>query len=159
MDLNKQIVGEILLEFAMIDSCLRSVYLMKTGDAPAERIAEKDLDQTFFEYIDNRTNAILNSKSKIYHDEEDKPIHLITILGEIRQTRNIAAHQTYELVTGLSAVPESARGKLVGSYIGTIDQLRDRWRLYSDQFLPIFELWNAGVLGIFDLDGTQIAEA
>lgn len=159
MDLNKQIVGEILLEFAMIDSCLRSIYLMKTGGAPAERIAEEDLDKTFFEYINNRTNATLNSKSKIYHDEKDKPIHLKTLLGKIRQTRNIAAHQTYELVTGLSAVPESARDELVGSYIGTIDQLRDCWRLYSDQFLPIFELWNADVLGVFDLDGTQITEA
>lgn len=155
MEKNKALVGDILVEFCMIESCIGSIFYDNIGKAPAwnDKIYKK-----FYEYLDSRVNAVRKSTDKIYESKDGKKISLIELLGEIKRIRDIAAHQTWELIGELSIVPEEARGRLLGSYRGGTEDLHNEWTFYSRQFEQIFRVWNESGLEIFDIDGTQIAE-
>ena len=159
MDDAKLIVGNVLLEFGMIDSMLRSIYKDQTHIDPTNKnTSDKELNECFFRYIDGRDGIVNDSKSKVFKGVEGDRIHLQDLLYGLRWLRNVAAHQTYSLVTGRSALSVSARGQGVDTFEGTLAYFKELWDLYSEQFYPIFELWNDGVLDYFDIDGTQIGE-
>lgn len=93
MEKNKALVGDILVEFCMIESCIGSIFYDNIGKAPAwnDKIYKK-----FYEYLDSRVNAVRKSTDKIYESKDGKKISLIELLGEIKRIRDIAAHQTWE---------------------------------------------------------------
>ena len=141
----KTTIGNLLTEFGMIDSLLRSVYKQCTGIDPVHpKVEDGDLDKCFFDFLDSKPSLSLVSNDKIYQDQEGNKIHLQDLMQQLRQVRNIAAHQTWSLITGLSSLPIEALGQVTDSYVGTIEELDNKWRFYADQFLPIFECWNYG---------------
>lgn len=145
MDKAKSTIGNILTEFAMIDSMLRSVYEQHRGVDPVHpSVNDGDLDKCFFDFLDYHPDLGLDTKNKKYKDRDGAGIHLKTLVEKLRETRNIAAHQTWSLVTGLSNFPIGAHGQSADSYVGSVDDLTEQWRFYSYQFLPIFEQWNYG---------------
>ena len=141
----KVVIGTILTEFGMIDSLLRSVYRQHKGVEPVHpRVKDGDLDECLFDFLDSNPDLGLDTKSKNYKDQVGVDIHLKALVEDLRKIRNIAAHQTWSLVTGSSAAPREAHRQSSDSYVGSLKDLSEQWKFYSDQFLPIFEQWNYG---------------
>lgn len=142
-------VGTVLTEFGMIDSLLRSTYRTENGiDPTSPDVRDGDLDACLFAYINTRTDLVPSSKAKVYKGEKGEDIHLQELMQRLRCLRNIAAHQTWSLVTGLSAMPKEVHGQATDSYVGSVDDLRRSWDFYVNQFLPIFKKWNNGEFDI-----------
>lgn len=145
MNKAKAIVGNVLTEFGMIDSLLRSIYRQCKSIDPVHSIVKDDeLDKCFFKFLDSNPEFALPTKIKNYKCQDGADIHLQDLVQKMREVRNITAHQTWSLVTGLSSFPIEAHSQAADSYIGSINDLEKRWRFYSDQFFPIFERWNSG---------------
>jgi hypothetical protein len=152
---NKQLIGNILVEHSILMTPLQATFYDQHKRQPKYG---DDIFKSFYEYLDNRLNATRKTTDKIYKLKSGEDIHLQRLLEKISKIRNIAAHQTWDLVNGLSDLPDEARGRLLGNYHGTAEQLYEEWTFYGQQFDKIFEIWNSVNLDTFDIDGTQIGD-
>jgi len=105
MNKNKAFVGEILVEFCMIEQCIRSIVFDVNGS-----VSDRNNRQTFkdfYYHIDNRANGRCKSTDKIFKDKVGKSIDLKRLIEEICLIRHIAAHQTDALINGWSKLPDN----------------------------------------------------
>ncbi len=101
---NAALIGDILVEFCIIEQCIKSV-LFDVYDTVSDRgITGKDFD-AFYYHIDNRVNGRCKSTDNIYKDKSNNDISLKKLLEEVYKIRNIAAHQTTALVYDWSKAP------------------------------------------------------
>jgi hypothetical protein len=103
MEKNKALIGDILVEFCMIEQCIKSIVFDVYGTV-SDRNNRKTFDD-FYYHIDHRVNGRCKSSDKIFKDKNDDDISLVKLLKEICSIRHIAAHQTDALVVGWSSAP------------------------------------------------------
>lgn len=102
---NKALVGEILVEFCMIEQCIKSIVFDIYGTV-SDRNNRETFD-AFYYHIDNRVNGKCKSSDKIFKSNKNDSISLRKLLKEICLIRNIAAHQTEALIGGWSTLPDN----------------------------------------------------
>lgn len=102
---NKAQVGEILVEFCMIEQCIKSIVFDVYGNV-SDRNNRETFD-AFYYHIDNRVNGRCKSTDSIFKNKDDHDISLRKLLVEISRIRNIAAHQTDALIGGWSKLPDN----------------------------------------------------
>jgi hypothetical protein len=159
---NKSMIGDILVEFIMLEEMLG--FVIPNSNEIKERTFKNRVDE-FCNYIDNLDiNGICRSQStdKIFCGLKGKPISLRELLFGIYNVRNIAAHQTYQLVIGLTDRPIKGRnGIFRNCYAGTASKLHSEWKKLSEQLSTLYNMLNSHgsqILNYFDINGEQIAE-
>ena len=102
---NKTLVGLILVEFCMIEQCIKSIVFDVYGTVSDRN--NRETFNAFYHYIDNRVNGRCKSTDKIFKNKNDNNISLRKLLDEISRIRNIAAHQTDALIGGWSKLSDN----------------------------------------------------
>ncbi len=102
---NKVLVGEILVEFCIIEQCIKSIVFDVYGAVPGRN--NRETFDAFYYHIDNRVNGQCKSTDKIFKNKNNHNIHLQKLIDEISKLRNIAAHQTDALIGGWSKLPDN----------------------------------------------------
>ena len=102
---NKVIVGDILVEFCMIEQCIKSIVFDAYGTVSNRN--NRETFDAFYYHIDNRVNGRCKSTDKIFKNKSDDNISLAKLLKEISKIRNIAAHETDALIGGWSKFPDN----------------------------------------------------
>ncbi len=103
MEKNKALVGDILVEFCMIEQCIKSIVFDVYGTV-SDRNNRETFD-AFYYHIDSRVNGQCKSTDKIFKNKNSDDISLRKLLKEICSIRHIAAHQTDALIAGWSKLP------------------------------------------------------
>jgi hypothetical protein len=156
--------AEIFETFSMIEQMIESLLDDQCIEYNQEHFNDKA--NKFKKYLDGRKSKTVITNDKIF---DNNTYSLDELLTKIQKYRNIAAHEAYYLLNGMSKWPKynaedgtPIRGKILmkRKYVGSFEHLYDDFMKYANLLRPIWEMWNEvdGNFEVFDINGRQIKE-